>query len=147
MGFSASSSAYKLSEFNRANARALRKSIVLYLVTLSIAWLAASLALENSTASLFITLLFLLLAHAFRVVQLRKGFNSNLTALQRVLVGLMALAAALLLIFAYSQTVGNGSRFSWVVFRSVFLSVALATWLSAYLDFALAELITAIRKR
>ena len=130
---------YVFREFNQAHLKDLRVSIALYLIALLITWTVLSFILGTPTTALSLTMLVLLAVHAVRIGQLSKLRSRSRTALQNIFLWLMGVVVALLVIFAYSQTVASGLRVSWPCFRAVLLSMALASYLSAYLDFAAAD--------
>lgn len=131
---------YLFREFNETHFKGLRASIGLYLIALFAAWTVFSLVFETRIAFL-LTMLVLMAAHAVRIGQLSKLQSRSRAALQNIFLGLMGVVVALLVVFAYSQAAASGPQVSWPCFRAVFLSMALASYLSAYLDFAAADLV------
>lgn len=131
---------YLFREFNETHFKDLRASIGLYVVVLFAAWTVFSLAFETRIAFL-LTMLVFLAAHAVRIGQLSKLQSRSRTAFQNIFLGLMGGVVVLLVVFAYSQAAASGPQVSWPCFRAVFLSMALASYLSAYLDFAVADLV------
>jgi hypothetical protein len=130
-------------DFNQAHFKDLRFSIVLYLIALLIPWTVLSLIQETLTA-FSLTMLVLLMAHAVRIGQLSRLRSRSRTVLQNIFLLPMGVVMALLIVFAYSQAVASGPEVSWHCFRAVFLSLALAICLSAYLDFAVADLFATV---
>ena len=131
---------YVFKEFNRAHHKHVRDSIVLHLVALLVLWSATSFFMGNLTSALTATIVGLVVTHIVRISRLKDLHGLRLTRSQYVTVSCMAAVTALLVLLAFSRTTPVEPGFSWDVFRLVLLSLSLATYLSVYVDFAVASL-------
>lgn len=129
---------YIFKEFNRAHHNQIRTSITLYLVALFVLWSATCFFLGNLNAALKVTIAGLAVTH---VVRISTGLRDiRLTTVQYFFVPCAALVITLLVIFAFSQTTASEQAPSWNSFNKILLSLSLATYLSIYVDFAIASL-------
>jgi hypothetical protein len=133
---------YLFKEFNRKHANQVRASILLYLLTILLAWFSAFFSFKNANEALTATVLVWLAVHVVRIVYLTRVHSLALTKIQYFATACMAVGAMLLVIFAYFLVPANESAEAIGIGKSILLSLFLAAFLSVYVDFGIASFLT-----
>jgi hypothetical protein len=133
---------YLFKEFNRKHAGQVRASIILYLVTILVAWFSSFFSFTNTNAALTATVFIFLAVHVVRIAYLTRVYDLALTKMQYFAAGCMAFGVALFVIFAYSQVPANETAEAMGISHSILLSLFLAAFLSVYVDFGIASFLT-----
>ncbi|HKY85723.1 MAG TPA: hypothetical protein VJL90_03075 [Pseudorhodoplanes sp.] len=125
---------YILKEFNQRHARDIYISHAVYLGVISVTFFGLREFLSSPTALLSFTLIYLALAHCFRLVQLSKRMELRLSSAQILVLALSLLVILFLISYAYYSASRGG--FSSDI-RTIFLPLVLISIASTYSDLLL----------
>jgi hypothetical protein len=126
-----------MAEFNVANARALRLSLLLYLVVLIFVWSAASYIGASPGVAFIVTIAAFIGVHVIRIAQLKDPSDISFGVAQYAGTAFGSLVAIGVCAWAFSCT-SNKADFSWMTFWVVSFGLVLISCLSVHADFAIA---------
>ncbi len=133
---------YVFKELNRKHAGQVRASMLAYLITVVIVWFLAIFSFGDAYFALTATIVVWLAVHALRVAALRRIPDLELTKTQSFTIWGMGLCIFLFIAFAYTQVPMMAAFSILKTSKSIVLSLLLASFLSVYVDFGLAKLLS-----
>lgn len=132
---------YVFKEFNQIHSDEIRASLIAYFGLLAISGALSLYLSQDLFIALVATIIAWLCVHVLRLRRLAQRHEINLSPVQLWATLVFAIVAAMLLLFAIWYAKQNQQDLSWRTCRSIFLSLGLATYLTVYVDFAIAFLI------
>ncbi|MCP3415726.1 MULTISPECIES: hypothetical protein [Bradyrhizobium] len=132
---------YVFRELNEKYRSEMRSLLLIYLIAAAGSWTALSFLVGDATTALSGALAVMLVFHVAALRYFVPTLNLTLTVGQRIALIAMSLGIFLLVIFAFSITTASTPTAFWQAYKSVLISVSMASYLAVYVELGIVSLL------